>query len=454
MASAIQPLSDTNTFTPSLYNMGINFRNIFGILANPAVALSSQNSKITRGSHRSASEPLPTSESMDILPRSQSECHLPLSEDHVSSFRPSAPLMQTVLVSDTAGYSNPDHLHSQIKPIKELAVTVIEEQAQPLCPPSPAATEIDDPESQDIVDQIQAKGIKVIDFAYPSATSSPSVPRLSPVPEIFDQYKGLAEVEYRWTQSHRTYPIQGKTLSRLIDMGWISQGELSTRAAPMDLEELRKHNARRPMYPWKAFPWTTIPTADERKIMSHARASYLLQWDKIRAEAEFQEMRRLRLENETKEVEEKMRERERQKALALSEAKGKGKEVETAGHKRRFEADDGDAESDKEDGSKSKKRKLSEEPENLYPSFFIPSKQYPAPLHSYDPEIYPEAAYAIGSSSQSQLRPVVPPRTDTPPLSDDEDTKGSPGRGTKLVHPKKGKALKRQLSRTQTYTQL
>jgi hypothetical protein len=326
--------------------------------------------------------------------------------------------------------------------------------SQPVCPPSPAATEIDFPEAQDIMNDIQLKGIKVHDFAYSSA-ASPSAPRLSPVPEIFDQYKGLAEVEYRWTQSHRTYPIQGKTLSRLIDMGWIGQEELSARAAPMDLEELRKHNARQPVYPWKPFRWTTLPTAEERKEWTDGRASYLHQWDKIRAEAEFQEVRRLRLERETEEVEERMRERERQKELALSQAKGKGKavevEFESMGHKRRFEADDYDDDtlntwSDGESDIELKKRRLSEEPENL-PAFLIPSKQYPAALHTYDPEIYPEAVYTIGSSSESQSRPVVPPRTDTPPLSDDEDRKH------RLVHPKT-RALKRQLSRTLTYTQL
>ena len=325
----------------------------------------------------------------------------------------------------------------------------MEEEAQPsqrLCPPSPAATEVDYPDSQDIMNDIQIKGIKVHDYAYSSP--SPSVPHSSPVPEIFDQFKGLAEVEYRWTQSHRTYPIQGKTLSRLIDMGWIGQVELSARAAPMDLEELRRHNSRQPMYPWKPFRWMTIPTAEERKELTQGRAAYLYQWDKIRAEAEFQEMRRLGLERETEEVEERIRERERQKG------KGKHVEFETMGHKRGFEADTidddsmntlSDGESGILEGNEPKRRRLSEEPENLYPAFLIPSKQYPAALHTYDPEIYPEAAYAIGLSSQSQPRPVVPPRTDTPPLSDDEHIR---------VHPKNARALKRQLSRTQTYTQL
>jgi hypothetical protein len=306
------------------------------------------------------------------------------------------------------------------------------------------------------MNDIQVKGIKVHDFAYSSAVS-PSAPRLSPIPEIFDQYKGLAEVEYRWKQPRRTYPIQGKTLSRLIDMGWISQEELSARAAPMDLEELRKHNARQPMYPWKPFQWTTIPTAEKRLELTNESAPYLYQWDKVRAQAEFQEVRRLRLERETEEVEERIR--ERQTELALSQAKGKGKQLEvgSVGHKRRFQANDNNDdsmntltewESDiSTEGTEAKRRRLSEGLEDVFPAFLIPLKQYPAALHTYDPEIYPEVVYVIGSSSQSQSRPVVPPKTDTPPLSDDEDTR------RKLVHPKTG-ALKRQLSRMQMYRQL
>ena len=416
--------------------MGI-FRNIFGSLTSAAV---SSPSKVAAKNDRASSEPLPRNGVTDATPsdlhHSQSECHFPLSEVRVSYYCLSTSLSHI-----------PDRFDSQTKPIKKL-VNVMEEEdeaqlSQPLCPPSPAATEVDYPESQDIINFIQAKGTRVRDYAYPS----PSAHRLSPVPEIFDQYKGLAEVEYRWSQSHRTYPIQGKTLSRLIDMGWIDQAELSARAAPMDLEELRRHNARQPTYPWKPFRWTTIPTAEERKELTQSRAAYLHQWDRIRAEAEFQEMRRLGLERETEQVEERIRQRERQK--------GKGKE--TMGHKRRLEADDNDDDSmntlsDGEtgvflEGTEPKRRRLSEEPENVYPAFLIPSKQYPAALHTYDPEIYPEAAYAIGKSSQSQPR-AVPPRIDTPPLNEDEDTKH------RLVHPKNARALKRQLSRTQTYTQL
>ena len=282
--------------------------------------------------------------------------------------------------------------------------------SQPLCPPSPTATEVDYPESQDIVNYIQAKGIRVHDYAYPSSSTH----HFPPVPEIFDQYTGLAEVEYRWSQSYRTYPIQGKTLSRLIDMGWIGQAELSAQAAPMDLEELRRHNARQPIYPWKPFRWTTVPTAEERKELSKSRAADICQWDKIRDEAEFQAMRRLWLERETKEVEERIRQREMEQ-----------NRKETMGHKRLLEVDDGDDDnmntlSDGEsgvflEGAKLKKR-LFEKPKDVYLSFLIPSKQYPAALHTYDPEIYPEV---IGLSSQFQLRSASP-GIDTPPLNRDE----------------------------------
>ena len=315
--------------------------------------------------------------------------------------------------------------------------TEVDYPSQPLCPPSPAATEVDYPESQDIINFIQAKGIQVHDYAYPS----PSAHRLSPVPEIFNQYRGLAEAEYRWSQSHRTYPIQGKTLSRLIDMGWIGQAELSARAAPMDLEELTRHNARQPVYPWKPLRWTTIPTAEERKelIQCTAVSSYLYQWDNIRAEAEFQEMRRLRLERETEQVEERIKQREGRE--------GRGKDSMGHQHKRQLEADDSNNDRiDREpsvflEGTEPKRKRFSEEPDDFYLAFLIPSKQYPAALHTYDLEIYPEAAYAVRFSSQLQPR-AMPPRIDTPPFNKDNDTKH------KLVHPK------RQLNRTQTYMQL
>ena len=333
-----------------------------------------------------------------------------------------------------------DHSDSQTKPIMKL----MEEEAQsseplcPPCPPSPAATEVDYPESQDIIKFIEAKGITVHDYAYPS----PSAHHLPPVPEIFDQYRGLAKVDYRWSQSHCSYPIQGKTLSRLIHMGWIGQAELSAKATPMDLEELQRHNSRQPIYPWKPLRWTTIPTSEERKVFAQSRAADLCQWDKLRSEAKFQEMRQLGLERETKQVEERIRQREREQ---------EEKKKESMGRKRWLEVDNEDDDSmstwsDGEpgvflEGTQPKRKKISEEIENFH---FLISKQYPAALHTYDPKIYPGAAYVIGFSSQLQPH-AVPPRTETPPLNGDTDTKH------RLVSPKNSRALKGRLSRTREY---
>ena len=106
---------------------------IFGILtpspSQPDVTSSSSSTPARDNSHASL-EPLATNGNRstvtlpaDNVPCSQSECHLPLCEGRT---------------------------------LEEMAPP-----SQPACPPSPAATEIDDLESQDIMDQIQVKGIKI-----------------------------------------------------------------------------------------------------------------------------------------------------------------------------------------------------------------------------------------------------------------------------------------------------
>jgi hypothetical protein len=147
-----------------------------------------------------------------------------------------------------------------------------------------------DTESQDIIADIQTRSVKVKDFAYappyprpaaplvpvaaagsfaraPAPTSIPpesvhtayttttDTPALQPVTEIFDPYTKIAEVDYRWSQSLRTYPVPGKSLRRLLDLGWITPAELAARAAPMDLATLEAFDARKPVYPWRSIKW-------------------------------------------------------------------------------------------------------------------------------------------------------------------------------------------------------
>jgi len=139
-------------------------------------------------------------------------------------------------------------------------------------------------------------------------------------------------------------PVLGKTLSRLLEMGWITEEDIRARALPMDLEELQKHNARLPIYPWRPLSSTIIPKDKDRKKLMLTRALYFQQRDAARAMAELKEMSR-----------------------------------KDNLHKRR-------AEKDSLSQTDSKKRRL---------------KQYPAPLHAYDPNIYPEVAFPVKSPAPS-----------------------------------------------------
>jgi len=366
-------------------------------------------------------------------------------------------------------------------------------------------TEVDDPESQDIIADIQTRGVKIVDFAYappyarpatlpPVATASSSVlstpipaendnttyttttltPMLRPVTEIFDPYNKITEVDYRWSQSPRTYPVSGKSLRRLLDLGWITPNELAARAAPMDLAALEAFDARKPVYPWKSIKWSgVVPSEAERKDMCNARRSFWAAMDRMKERVAAEERRR-------KEEEETI-----------------GKAFNTGGVKRALDAGE-----EEEGDIEPKKRRVSPEPSSPSSSsnsqspsrpppihtLMPPAKQYPAPLHTYNPEIYPEAASFIESSqASSQPRPVfapAPERSDTPPVDengeivadvgkgksdsnmDGEEAAGelddklgssstSPsGRGTRLVHPRERKKMARALSRTQTFAQL
>ncbi|KAF8152213.1 hypothetical protein B0H34DRAFT_109777 [Crassisporium funariophilum] len=150
--------------------------------------------------------------------------------------------------------------------------------------PSPADTDVYDPESQDIVEQIQTRGIKVRDFAFPPPPSTTDTTTTTPLPptlEMFDQYRALAEVEYRWSQPTRIYPISGKSLSHLLDIGWITPTELAARIHPMDLLELATYCSRAE-YPWKAFRWSVVPGVAERKDMVRARWREFVHADTMR----------------------------------------------------------------------------------------------------------------------------------------------------------------------------
>ena len=90
-----------------------------------------------------------------------------------------------------------------------------------------------------------------------------------------------------------------------------------------------------------------------------------------------------------------------------------------------------------------------------YLHFSPPEKQYPAPLSSYDPKIYPEAASIISSQSQKQSQPRMGD-VPTPPGSprhelEREDT---PPPQEEMSLSKMQRGMKSKLARTQTFTLL
>ena len=140
--------------------------------------------------------------------------------------------------------------------------------------------------------------IKVVDFAYSPMSNQPS---LLPTSEIFNQHLGIAEVEYYWTQHHRTFPVPGKTLSRLLDLNWINEAELSERGAPIDFVKLQTHHSKS-LYPWKPVhtTFTTPPTPQERNVLLQNYRSFFQHRDDTKlAWAAKEKARRIRLGAQT-----------------------------------------------------------------------------------------------------------------------------------------------------------
>ncbi|KAF8334415.1 hypothetical protein F5887DRAFT_991120 [Amanita rubescens] len=365
---------------------------------------------------------------------------------------------------------------------------------------SPVPTEIlEDPPVEDIIANLVARGIEIRDFASPEEVRQFT---LKPVPEIFDPYRGVAEFEYRLGVKTFRRPVPGKTLRRLLVMGWVTQEEAAERCAPMDFEALETYDARvavdvregRGIYPWRSLKWTTVPTMQERKKLVVKYMWHFVALDRARKHLEALE-RKEQLSREQAEEEEQlaMKVLQRQELEKKGQAKmgvlpadwesltlpklfratGEGSRKRSlsnaANQATGREAYDGN---DKDLGDdapgESKRARLTPQPSSsaLPPSpsgdahLFLPqsqedyhlppnapAKQYPAPLSSYDPNIYPDAASII--SSQSQQRGLPPTNNVvTPP--------GSPREGSHMQDSSSPSGLSRglrgKLARTQTFT--
>lgn len=373
--------------------------------------------------------------------------------------------------------------------------------------PSPAPTEIEDPDPDSILADLQALNIKVRDYAFPAPAPAPTTPSTTakppkvhtpaPIPaptpavEIFDQYKGIAEFEYRLAQTPRSIPIAGKTMRRLLEIGWVTPDEAQARLHEMDWAALAEYDAihgtgtegkgkgkgketergaETKEYPWRPCKWSTVPTPEERQRLLVDRGGFFVGYDRVRMRMDVVAEREERERAQADAVEERLRLREREREmmdLDAAHVEGTGSQQPRAhpplspSRKRTFESSDASpSEPASASAATDKRQRRSVSPTpgagpSAYP--LPPTKQYPAPLSSYNPELYPEAASVIESQDRP---PPPPPRTDTPPLRSDtpplgedgEPVEGAPHVGQPLVRRVRG--LKRTLSRTQTFKQL
>ncbi|KAG6901570.1 hypothetical protein C0995_010504 [Termitomyces sp. Mi166 len=382
--------------------------------------------------------------------------------------------------------SVPDNSSKSLVEVKNCPIDVSSSQAPQLIQQtersaSPTPTEVEEPEPEAILESLKKLNIKVRDFAYPSS----SCHTLPPVPENFDPCKGIAEYEYRLRITPHT-PIRGKTMRRLLILGWVSMDEAEERLREIDWQALEEYDARNTAYPWYPVESSTVPTAAERDILFMAHAPYFQHFDKIqvelRLEEEWREWERLRgkeAEERAEQYLEENQERERKKMearleeesrITLDEQEGPAKDHDdnintsvssinitpkissvSAGKKRPLERSSSTSSfavsPSTTDGPK--RLKLSDDstagPSQPPTVPTHPYQQYPAPLQAYDPRLYPDAARVISAENRPSV--VLSGRV-TPPVSDDESNDGP---GVRLQRKKKG--LK-GLTRTQTFAQL
>jgi hypothetical protein len=154
---------------------------------------------------------------------------------------------------------DPDCRHSD-QPLSEPFVLID--------PPSPADTEIvveDEKFDEERLGSLLARNnIKVRDFAFePDPTVTPVTVVKNPVLELME-YDGVL------FESPRVRPVPGRTLRRLLDIGWITQEECVRDWLEMDWQALKEYDATGP-HPWKP-QRVNKPSEEERREKRLQRA--------------------------------------------------------------------------------------------------------------------------------------------------------------------------------------
>ncbi|KAF9005184.1 hypothetical protein BDQ17DRAFT_1353977 [Cyathus striatus] len=312
--------------------------------------------------------------------------------------------------------------------------------------PSPAPTDIHNPEPDVVARDLANRGIKARDFAH-------ETPLQPTIKEAFDLTKSLAEFDYRTSQVPRAYPVTGKVIRRLLQEGWITNDEVQARCSPVELQLLREYDTR-PQHPYYCIG-NKIPLNPTQRLEnknSHAYGFFNMdkQWSQMEARRRYDEEAREEAERAFEKIQKAAREREMESTLAGMSPRSRKRALE--------EMKPGQSSASVDEHDTKRQRRTPESDPNTPASSQFQSqptsspwhqkvklvhpghqKQYPAPLSSYDPKLYPEAAGIIAS----QNRPSPPPRVDTPPLPE------PPAHGGAALR----RGPKRTLSRTQTFTQ-
>ena len=147
--------------------------------------------------------------------------------------------------------------------------------------PSLVPTEVDET-PEEIIEEIKQLGVKVRDFAYEKLP-----PHLEPVPEIFDEALGLGEYDQRLSTPLRMFPVPGKILWRLVNIGWVTMEEARKKWEPMDWKALADFE-KRPRYPWKHRK-IALPSPEDREWGRRERAFIVMAVDRARLQEEAEE---------------------------------------------------------------------------------------------------------------------------------------------------------------------
>ena len=136
---------------------------------------------------------------------------------------------------------------------------------------SPAPTEIAldvpdfkiEPTPEERVEALKAAGIKVRDFAYEPQPSS------SKAPEVFDPLPSLIATDWHMRNPEKNHGVlSGKSLFRLIKLGWLTMSEVAKRVHVREYTALAQYSDRpdEQRYPFVAPPGP-IPTPSQRVRM-------------------------------------------------------------------------------------------------------------------------------------------------------------------------------------------